>query len=143
MGTQAQDYRPSYRFRVEFDGLQQAYFQKATGLNAKVSVRKYEDGSDNKPVKLAGKVEYSPITLEFGATRNLELYNWFKSVLNGQAQKRSGAIIQLDETGREVERWNLIGVFPTEFAPGDFDATSQDGNTMRKIVLEYDEFLPG
>lgn len=140
--TQVKDLRPSYRFKLEFDGLQTAYFQKATGLNAKVTVRTYEDGGDNKPTKLAGKAEFDDLELELGATKSLELWAWFEKGLAGTADKRTGALIQLDEAGKEVERWNIFGAFPIEFSPGEWDATSKDGNQMRKLKITYDEFKP-
>lgn len=137
------DVRPSYRFKLEFDGLQQAYFQKASGLVAKVTVRKYDDGGDVLPTKLAGKMEFDDLQLEYGATKNLEMWKWLAAARTGAALKKSGAVIQLDETGKEVERWNILGAFPVEFTAGEWDATSTDGNTIRKVTITYDEYKPG
>jgi phage tail-like protein len=134
------DVNPSYRFRLEFDGLQTANFQKAEGLNGKVSVRSYEDGGEPLPTKQVGKPEFDNQTLEYGATQNMELWQWFRKSLNGITDKRSAALIVFNDAGREVERWNIFGCFPIEFNPGTWDATQKDGNQMRKIVLAYDNF---
>lgn len=142
--AQLKDIFPSYRFRLEFTGLQTAVFQKVSGLTGKVAVRKYEDGGDNAPTKYAGKFEPGDIDCELGATKSLELWQWFEASKRGTADKRSGALVVIDPaTGIELERWNIIGAFPIEFTPGDWDATSQDANQMRKLKLAIDDFFPG
>jgi phage tail-like protein len=62
----------NFRFRVEIDGIQQAAFSEATGIESTVEPIDYRVGSDPTHVrKLPGMTKYSPITLNFvpGTTR--------------------------------------------------------------------------
>ena len=62
------------------------------------------------------------------------MYNWYKSVhdpITGKtglasAYKKNGAVLMYDPTGAPVKQWNLWGIWPSSFDPGDSDQTNED-----------------
>lgn len=132
-----------FSFKVEVDGFVDAGFQKCSEIKASMEVVEYREGGSVLPDKDPGLVNTENITLERGATDNLELYEWFKNVATGVGgengvDKRNLAIIQTDRNGNELKRWNIYNAFPIEFSAGDFDATSNE-KRIEKLVLAYDE----
>ena len=107
-GTRTDPYR-SFNFRVEIDGTTVAAFSEASGLTADGDAVDYREGTDvrNTVRKLIGLRKYSNITLKKGYTDNEELWNWYTNILNGLADRRSGAIILMNEAHEDVMRWNI------------------------------------
>ncbi|HHY36541.1 MAG TPA: phage tail protein [Firmicutes bacterium] len=150
MAGRVRRFRDKYKFLVEIDGIVQTGFQKAGPLRGSVGVIEHEEGGALLPDKSPGKGRFEDITLEWGATESLEIYNWFAQVLNAaqgtggadpDRYKRNMAIIEQDRAGREVGRWNIYGAWPREFEAGDWDNTSEE-KLIRKVALVYDYFEP-
>lgn len=150
MAGQAKKWHNKFKFLVEIDGFISAGFQKAGPLQGGVETIEHYEGGAVIPDKSPGLGNYENITLERGATDNLDDYNWFSNVLNAAEQtmgadpsdyKRNLAIIQQDNAGREVMRWNVYGAFPVNFTAGDWDNTASE-KTMRVLELAIDYFEP-
>ena len=150
MAGRARKFRDKFKFLVEIDGLVQTGFQKAGPLRGSVEVIEHEEGGALLPDKSPGKGSFEDITMENGATENLEIYDWFKQVLDAAQEvggadpdeyKRNLAIIEQDRTGKEVGRWNVYGAWPHEFEAGDWDNTANE-KLIRKAVLAIDYFEP-
>lgn len=150
MAGRARKFSDKFKFLVEIDGIVQTGFQKAGPLRASVEVIEHEEGGALIPDKSPGKGKFEDITLEYGATENLEIYNWFKQVLDAAQEtggadpddyKRNLAIIEQDRTGKEVGRWNVYGAWPREFEAGDWDNTANE-KLIRKVTLAIDYFEP-
>jgi phage tail-like protein len=123
-GTRTDPYR-DYNFLVEIDGITQAGFQEAGGLDASTDPIDYREGNDPMHVrKLPGMHKYSPITLKRGITDSDELWKWYRTVLDGKHERKNGSIILLDETGQEKIRWNFINAWPSKWTGPSFNATS-------------------
>lgn len=54
--------------------------------------------------KQLGPLKYEDLTLTFGAGLSQVFYDWVKSLFARQPQRKNGAIVYLDATGREVSR---------------------------------------
>src|SRR5690349_24956217 len=105
-GDRVDPYR-IFRFLVEIDGIVQAGFSECSGFGSNVEVIEYREGGEPITVrKLPGKVSYTDITLKWGATDSHELYDWHRSVIVGQIQRKNGSIIVLDDVGQPKVRWN-------------------------------------
>jgi phage tail-like protein len=102
----------NFNFRVEIDGSAVAGFSECSGLTSEVDVVEYREGQDGTVRKLPGLAKFSDITLKRGITVSHDLQNWFNNILNGQPDRRNGAIILLDDQRNEVVRWNFSGAFP-------------------------------
>ena len=115
------------RFLVEISGIVQGGFSECTGFGSNVEVIEYREGGEFPTVrKLPGKLSYPDITLKYGVTDSNELYDWHKTVLDGQIDRRNGSIIQLDDTGQKKVRWNFFNAWPSKYDAPDFNAKGND-----------------
>ena len=76
--------------------------------------------------KLPGLTKYTNITLKWGLTDSRELYDWYRDVVNGKIERKSGSIILLDLEGNEKVRWNFFEAWPTKWDGPDFTAKGND-----------------
>lgn len=136
-----------YKFIIEADNVAYAGFQKCSKLEAEVGVSMQNEGGSLIPIKQAARLKFADITLDRGATDDLDMFNWFKQVVNASANsglstpkyKRNFDIVQQDRDGTERRRWRVKGAFPIKFSPGEWDNDSDD-NTMESTTLAYDYF---
>lgn len=117
-----------YNFRVEIDNSAVAAFSEVSGLTFDVDPVEYREGTDlNMHVrKLTGLRKFGNITCKRGFTDNTELYDWYKTTLNGAVDRRNGAIILQDEDRNDVQRWNFEGGWISKYEGPSFNATSND-----------------
>ncbi len=99
----------SFNFRIEIDGVPSAGFSECGGLTAIGDVVEYREGTDLSPTvrKLVGLQKYSNITLKRGYTQNMELWDWYKNIANGNAERRNCSIILMNEERQDVLRWHV------------------------------------
>jgi phage tail-like protein len=115
------------RFIVEIDGIASGAFMSVSGLESETAVIEYRTGSDATTVrKLPGLTKYANIVLKRGLTRDLSLWNWRQSVVNGKTQRRSGSIVLLDESGQPVLRWQFEEGWPVKWEGPALDATANE-----------------
>lgn len=125
-GTRVDPYR-NFSFLVEIDGITQAGFSDCSGFGASTDPIEYREGGETKTVrKLPGLTKYTNITLKWGLTDSRELYNWYRDVVNGKIERKSGSIILLDLEGNEKVRWNFFEAWPTKWDGPDFTAKGND-----------------
>ena len=125
-GTRVDPYR-NFSFLVEIDGITQAGFSDCSGFGASTDPIEYREGGETKTVrKLPGLTKYTNITLKWGLTDSKELYQWYRDVVNGKIERKSGSIILLDLEGNEKVRWNFFEAWPTKWDGPDFTAKGND-----------------
>jgi phage tail-like protein len=125
-GTRVDPYR-NFSFLVEIDGITQAGFSDCSGFGASTDPVEYREGGEVKTVrKLPGLTKYTNITLKWGLTDSRELYDWYRDVVNGKIDRKSGSIILLDLEGNEKVRWNFFEAWPTKWDGPDFTAKGND-----------------
>lgn len=117
-----------YNFWVEWDGIVHAGFQECSGLTATRNVSDYREGTDKSlgKRKLPGLNDYGNITLKRGVTDNQEMWEWHKTLQNGETLRRNLSIILADHKGEEKIRWNLENCWPTSWNAPDFNSTSDE-----------------
>jgi phage tail-like protein len=117
----------AFRFRVEIDGIQQAGFMECSAVGSHLEVIEYREGGEPKTVrKLPGKVSYPDITLKWGTTTSQDLYEWHRSAVNGELTRKTGSVVQLDDTGQEVMRWHFYQAWPSKWDGPTFTAKGND-----------------
>ena len=119
----------SFRYRIEIGGIQQAGFSECTFGDTSTEAVEYREGTDiPHPRKLSGQTKYGNVTLKWGITDNLELYDWYKTVIEtGALGKRQNiSIILIDEAGSDKARWDLEEAWPIKYDPTDFNASGND-----------------
>jgi phage tail-like protein len=120
----------NFRFKVEIDGIIQAGFSEVTIPDASSDVVDYREGTDaptNR--KLPGQLKYGNVSLKWGITDSMELYEkWRKPVEEGKMKdaRKSIAIILMNEEGNPAARWELVNAWPIKYKAPDMSAKSND-----------------
>ncbi len=126
-GERLDPYR-NFRFRVEVEGIEQAGFSEVSGFDASLDVVEYREGTDIiTPRKLPGLAKYGNITLKWGATETMDLYEWIQEcIVEGTIERKTVTIIAIDEEGEDVATWQVLEAWPTKYTAPDFNATASE-----------------
>lgn len=118
----------SYSFLVEIDGIASAAFKSVSGLGAEAEVIEYREGSDpvSSSRKLPGRVKYSNVTLKRGITASRDLWQWWKTVADGNVQRRNVAIVLLDDARTPVLRWLLRNAWVAKIEASELEAAKNE-----------------
>jgi phage tail-like protein len=126
-GEREDPYR-GFNFRLEIDGSSVASFRECSGLSFTTDAVEYREGTD-VPLhvrKLTGLRKFANISLRRGMTQNRELWDWYRNVLNGEEDRRGGAVVLQDEQHADVLRWNFEGGWVSKWEGPALNATSND-----------------
>ena len=132
---------PNHNFEVDIVGIGDAIGFSEVDLPAgEIEVIEYREGNELTTVrKLPGLVKYSNVTLKRGITGHLELFNWWKSVRDGQIARRDVSIKLLDEQRQEVMRWSLRNAWPVKLEAGPLNAQGNEV-AIETLELAYEGF---
>jgi phage tail-like protein len=117
------------RFLLEIDGITQAGFSEATIPDTSQDPIEYREGNEIPTVrKIPGLIKYGNLSLKWGITDSLELYEWRKLVEQGKMKdaRRNIAVILLDEEGNPKSRWEFVFAWPTKYDAPDLNAKGND-----------------
>ena len=136
-----------FKFIVEVDSLGSSAFQKCGELSVEAACVEYYEGGSLIPNKSPGRLKFTDVTLERGATQNHDLFDWFQDVavtssglgLTDSDYKRNLDIVQQDRDGTTLRRWSLTGAWPVKFVAGEWD-NEADENVIESVTLTYDFF---
>jgi phage tail-like protein len=120
------DHLLSSRFQVEIEGVAAGTFAEVSGLESRTEVIEYADGSDPNMRKRPGRTSFSNIILTKGALSSHELWEWYKSVMQGTVQRKSGSVIVLGDDMSEKYRYNFFEAWPCRWKSLQLDAKSQE-----------------
>jgi phage tail-like protein len=117
-----------FNFLVEIDGITVAAFSEVSGLSSETDVIEYRTGSDklNAVRKLPGLTKYANIVLKRGVTRDNELWQWRKAIEQGTPDRRSGAIVLLDDERNPVRRWRFTDGWPATLEGPELNAKANE-----------------
>jgi phage tail-like protein len=117
----------NFNFVVEIDGLGQAEFSEVLLPEASADVIEYREGGEAGAVrKLPGRVHFGNLVLRWGITTSRELYDWWRTVQDGQAQRRNLSVILLDEGRNPVKRWNFLNAWPARYQASSLAAVGHN-----------------
>jgi phage tail-like protein len=128
VGQRNDPYR-NCRFLLEIDGITQAGFSEATIPDTSQDPIEYREGNEPPTVrKIPGLIKYGNLTLKWGITDSLELYNWRKLVEQGKATeyRRNIAVILMNEEGSPKSRWEFTDAWPSKYDCPDLNAKGSD-----------------
>ena len=92
-----------WKFIVEIDQFTSAGFQKCSELSVEVANIEYHEGGSPIPNKSPGRLKFSDVTLERGATKDQDLFDWFSEVAD--AASNAGLVEpQFSETSTSCSR---------------------------------------
>lgn len=119
----------NFRFRLEIDDIAQAGFSEVSGFDVTIDPIDYREGNEPTHVrKLSGLTKYGNITMKWGITDSMDLYNWHKQATETGAEgaRKKIAIIVVDEGGNDKARFNVVEAWPTKYDPMDLNAKGND-----------------
>ena len=146
---QPRSYYKKFKFVVEIDSFTYSGFQKCSELSMEVGKIEHREGGRIIPDKSPGLVTFADLTLERGATKDRELWNWMKQVADVAANgglvddtyKRNIDIVQRERDDSTLVRWRVYRAWPLMFVAGEWD-NDADENVIEKVTLTYDFFEP-
>lgn len=136
-----------FSFTIEIPGVAFTGFQKCGEIKGEVAVIEQWEGGSLAADKSPGRFKAADVTLERGATKDLDLWKWFKQVANIAANtgsvddkyKRTLDVVQRDRDGTELRRWTLHDAWPSGFSAGALD-NAADANVLESVTLTYRYF---
>jgi phage tail-like protein len=127
MARRATDPFASFNFKLEIEGITVAGFSEVTGINQESNVIDYREGQEPiTPRKLPGLNKFGNITLKRGISPDLSVYNWRKTVTDGDIERRNASIVLHNEKHEEVVRWNLVNAWPSKYVGPDLKANANE-----------------
>ncbi len=130
-------YYQMWAFIVEIDGVNVAGFTKAGPLKQSFGLAEQHEGGALTVVDITPtKYKTEPITLERGASDNIELWTWWDNQKQGITDKRNVSIVAQDSQGNVSARWNLKNCVIKEFEAGSFDGKNETENLVEKLVIQ-------
>ncbi len=136
------DHRFNGRFRIEIEGVAQGAFSACDGLEAKVDVVEFADGSNPTARKRPGRARFTNIVLRRGVVNNTDLWQWFKAVMDGQVERRAGSIIVLNDIGEEVYRYNFFEGWPCRWKSLSLNA-EMPGTLVEELEIAVERIERG
>lgn len=121
-----------YSFQIVLDGKVYPGFKSVGGLKSETEVVEFKDGDDSITHKRAGKPRYGDITVTRLVGSDPSLHDWFKKVLAGTTDRKSGSVIYLDRAGQEVLRYNFFEAWPCRWKAPELNASS-DAHLVEEI----------
>jgi phage tail-like protein len=97
--------------------------------DATIEPIEYRDGNEPNPAtprKLPGVVKYGNISLKWGITDAMDLYNWHRAVSEGTVERKTVSIIVVDEEGNDKSRWEFSEAWPTKYDAPELVAKGND-----------------
>ena len=125
--TDRKDPYAQFNFVLEINGLDVAGFTEVSGINSESDIIEYREGSDASTVrKLPALRKVGNITLKRGYTKDLALWEWRKSTLNGLTERKQGAIVLRDESAKNLLRWEFFEGWTSKYEGPALNATANE-----------------
>jgi phage tail-like protein len=151
-------FHDKFKFLVQVDGFDSAAFNKCSELSVEAAKIEYNEGGTLIPNKSPGRLTFSDVTLERGATQDDDMFAWFEEVADSSIMssliagaglgaglldplfKRDLDIVQQDRDGATLVRWRVFQAWPVKFVAGEWD-NDADEKTIEMVTLTYDFFV--
>ncbi len=131
------------RYLLEIDGISQAGFSEATIPETTQKPIEYRNGNEPPTVrKIPGLITYGDLTLKWGVTDSMDLYNWRVMVQDGKMKdaRKNVAVVILDETGAAKSRWEFSQAWPTKYDAPDLKSTGDD-IAIETLVIAHEGMI--
>jgi len=128
MADRVDPYRAA-RFLLEIDGITQAGFTECSIPDSTQDPIEYREGNEGFSSRLIpGMIKYGNLTLKYGTTDSMELYEWRKQVEECKMKdaRRNVAVVLMDDEGSAKARWEFMMAWPTKYDAPDLNASGND-----------------
>lgn len=131
----------NFNFLVEIDGVASAGFAEADLPSGRIETIEYREGGDktSDARKLPGRVSYENVVLRRGLSGRTDLYDWWRAVRDGAADRRNVSIVLLDEARNPVQRWLLRDAWPSRYSFSRLDGLGNEV-AIETLELAYESF---
>jgi phage tail-like protein len=141
-----EDALAGYSFSVEIDGITIAQFKEVSGINAEIqTIEHRENKVGGLPVmkKLPGARKWGDLTLKRGRTDNKALWDWIKSVQDGNmaAARKNGSIVLMDYQHGETSRFSFTNGWPSKVSVGSLNAGGND-ILIEEVTIVHEGLAP-
>jgi phage tail-like protein len=141
-----EDALAGYSFSVEIDGVTIAQFKEVSGINAEIqTIEHRENKVGGLPVmkKLPGARKWGDLTLKRGRTDNKALWDWIKSVQDGNmaAARKNGSIVLMDYQHGETSRFSFVNGWPSKVSIGSLNAGGND-ILIEEVTIVHEGLAP-
>jgi phage tail-like protein len=136
------DFNLMHRFNVEIDGVTMGGIKKVEGLESEHEMVSYKDGDQKHMQVRAGRQNLGTLTLERDFSSTNEFFNWFKSVIDGNVDRKSISIVYLADDGTEATRINLYDAWPKSWKVNGLNAR-QSGHASETVEVVYEKIAFG
>jgi phage tail-like protein len=136
------DHLSSNKFKIEIEGVTVAAFSAFEGIESETEVVEFDDGDDLIVRKRPGRTHYKNLVLKRGYINTDELWEWYKKVIDGMIERRSGSIIALADNGDEIIRYNFFEAWPCKWKGFVFDAGKR-GTLFEEIEIAVEKVERG
>lgn len=143
VGAPVDPYR-NYNFLLSIQDVAEARFTECLGLGMRIHPIRYRESGAGQIVRaLPGPVEYAEVTLRYGLTSSIDLWNWLLQGARGTVQRRHVSVVMLESDGvREAIRWNLINAWPCQWSGAPLDALGREA-AIEELHLAFDSLDRG
>jgi phage tail-like protein len=129
---------PGCRFYVAIEGMPQAVFAEASGLNIEMAVEEVEEGGNNDFVhRIPGRSKLTNLTLKRGITNSNEFLTWALEVAHGKLTKRNLSVVLYNPDGSEFMRWDYTKAYPVKWN-GPQLKSDDTANAIESLELAYE-----
>lgn len=112
---------------MEIDGIAQMGFNEVILPEASADVVEYREGGElGTARKLTGRIKFGNLVLKHGITASRDFYDWWKTVQDGQTQRKNLSVILLDEGRNPVKRWNFLRAWPMRYQSSALNSLGHD-----------------
>lgn len=118
----------AYNFKLIIDKVAEGHFTEVSGLGVSVERISYREAGNSSIVRaVPGRVTYSSVTLRYGMTISMALWDWIMATVSGRVDRRTVHILMLDSSGiAEVMRWTLTNAWAEQWHGAVLDAMSHE-----------------
>lgn len=120
-----------------------AGFQEVSGLNIEVTSADYRNGNEkaNHVRKINGIYKVGDVTLKRGMMGALDLFQWIKSVREGDLGAKRNITIQLQDEARSgtVMTWRLTNARPMRYTAPSMNAKGGTDVAIEELVLSCED----
>lgn len=130
---------PAFHFKVEvrdFANDSDVRFSDVSGLSVEAATEEMPEGGENRFVqKYPVRAKYPELVLKRGLLARSELFEWIRlCILDMQVVPLDIDVKLLDAKHEPLVTWHLVNAYPTKWALGDLNASS---NTVAVETLQF------
>ncbi len=136
------DHLVSNKFKIEIEGVTVGSFTAFGGIEIETDIVHFDNGDDIYNRKRPGKTDFKNLVLKRGYINTDELWQWYKKVIEGKVERKSGSIISLADDGTEIVRYNFFEGWPCKWVGFEFNA-GKNGALFEEIEIAVEMIEKG